>query len=183
MAPQKAQAQERRVAAKRRTAKRVATRRTVRRVTRRSVTRHYYGRPRLGLTVRAVPPAARIVRSGARAYYLDQGIYYTARGNGFVVVRPAVGLRIRTLPRGFVHTVVRGTPYFYYYGTFYTPVDDTDEYQVVSPPEGAVVDALPEGYKAVEVSGKPYLKLDDVYYETIETDLFDDGYGYQVVNI
>ena len=178
------QAQERRVAAaNRRATKRAVTHRVARRTTRRAVTRHYYGRPRLGLVVRAVPTAARVVRFGTRTYYLDQGVYYIARGSGFAVVRPAVGLRIRTLPRGFVRTVVRGRPYYYYYGTFYASIEEgSDEYEVVAPPAGAVVDALPEGYEAVEVDGQPYLALDGTYYETVETDLFDNGYGYRVVN-
>ena len=86
--------------------------------------------------------------------------------------------------KGLVRTIVRGRPYYYYYGTFYAPVaDNSDEYQVVAPPAGAVVDALPEGYEVAEVDGKPYLMLDGTYYETVETDLFDDGYGYRVVAI
>lgn len=179
---QEVQAQERRVAAvKRRKAQRTVTRRVVRRTTRRAITRHYHGRPRLGLVVSAVPKSARVIRSGSRIYYLDRGIYYVTRGNRFVVVRPAVGLRIRTLPQGFVRTIVRGTTYFYYYGSFYTLVEDgADEYQVVAPPTGALVDALPEGYEAVVVAGKPYLVVGDTYYESVATDQFNDGYGYRV---
>lgn len=182
---QETQAQGRRAeVVKRRATKRTVTQKVTHRTTRRAITRHYYGRPRLGLMVRAVPTTARIVRLGTRAYYLDQGVYYAARGSSFVVVRPATGLRIRALPRGFVRTVARGVPYFYYYGTYYGPVKgSTDEYEVVAPPAGAVVDALPEGYEALEVDGKPYLKINDVYYESVETDLFEDGYGYRVAGL
>ncbi len=179
---QEVQAQDRRAAVtKRRATKRKVKIRVVRRTTRRAVTRHYYGRPHYGAVLRTVPAAARVIRFNQRAYRLHEGVYYVQRGNEYVVVRPAAGLRIRMLPNGAVRTVVRGATYHYYYGVFYAPVNDVPgEFQVVDAPVGAIVDALPEGYTLPEGDEGP-LVLDEVHYQPVETDQFDDGYGYQVV--
>ena len=84
---------------------------------------------------------------------------------------------MKILPVGYKRIVVRNRPYFYYYGTYYTQVDNSaDEYEVVDAPIGAEVDALPEGYEVVIVEGQEYYKLDDTYYEARINDKDEEYY-------
>jgi hypothetical protein len=95
------------------------------------------------------------------------------------VVRPARGLRIRTLPMGYRPITIGPRNYYYYYGTYY--VKSANDYVVVNPPVGAVIDALPNGYEVKSVDGNEYYYLDGVYYAEVDANEFQDGVGYQVV--
>lgn len=138
--------------------------------------------PRWGAVVATRPAGAVIIGSKHGPYHFHNGIYYTHRNAGFTIVRPAPGIRIRVLPVGYRHMIIRTRPYYYYYGTFYVKADN-DEYEVIDAPEGAIVDALPDGYEVKTIGDTEYYVLDGVYYAEVDTDEIDDGVGYQVVKM
>ncbi|HAZ01688.1 MAG: hypothetical protein A2W90_15910 [Bacteroidetes bacterium GWF2_42_66] len=76
------------------------------------VVKRYYGGPRYGYVVTKVPGRTTVVRFGGAEYHYHRGLYYVKKPGGFVVVHPAIGLRIRVLPTGYSRIVVAGTPYF-----------------------------------------------------------------------
>ena len=135
--------------------------------------------PRWGTVVTTMPPSAVIIRSGRNPYYFSNGIYYAAQNSGFVIVRPARGLRIGLLPVGYRTIVVGPRNYYYYYGTYYTKAEK--EYKVVDPPVGAIIDALPEGYEIKTIRGTEYYEFDGVYYAEVDVPEFEGGVGYEVV--
>lgn len=59
----------------------------------------------------------RTIHAGATYYYHD-GIYYLQEPQGYVVVKPVAGLRIATLPHGYV-TVRVGRDTLYRFNTTY----------------------------------------------------------------
>lgn len=126
---------------------------------------HYRYRhlPRRGKVVRHVGG----VRIGHRGlnFRFHNGVWYRPHGKRFVVARAPFGIRVRVLPVGFRRIVIGPRPYFYHYGTFYTKVDNIEEYEVVAAPPGAEVDALPDDYEVIKVKEVEYYKLDGVYYE------------------
>jgi hypothetical protein len=140
----------------------------------------YAGLPRWGAVVTTMPTTAVIIK-GRHPYHFHNGVYYETRGANYVVVRPRPGVRIRVLPAGYRTVVMGPARYYYYYGTFYTKV--ADEYSVVAPPVGAVVDALPEGYEVKSIDGNEYYLLDGTYYAEVDASEFDDGVGYEVVEL
>jgi hypothetical protein len=139
--------------------------------------------PRWGTAIAVLPAAAVVVRAHSYTYHFHNGIYYAPRNNNFVVVRPVAGVRVRALPNGFKTVMVSRRNYYYYYGTFYSKTIDTDQYEVVDAPVGAIVDALPEGYEIKNVKGTEYYVLDGVYYAEVEVKEFEDGVGYEVVEV
>ena len=143
---------------------------------------HYASMPRWGSFIGVAPAAAIVIRTGLHPYYFHNGIYYSPRNNSYVVVRPAPGIRIRVLPKGFRTIRVGPRKYYYYYGTFYSRVN-SEEFEVSQAPPGAIVDAIPEGYEVRNVNGTEYYVLDDVYYSEIETPLVEGGVGYEVMKM
>jgi hypothetical protein len=143
----------------------------------------YASLPRWKSVVKVVPSTAIIIKTRKNPYYFHDGVYYAQRNNNYVVVRPARGIRIKTLPVGHRPFVLDQRNYFYYYGTFYIKSDNTDEYEVIDAPIGAVVDALPDGYEVKNIDGTEYYVLDDVYYAEVEDSSMADGIGYEVVKI
>jgi hypothetical protein len=139
--------------------------------------------PRWRSVVAVAPAGSVVIRTRKVAYHYHNGIFYTPASKGFVIVRPVRGVRVKVLPVGYRKIVVGPRPYFYYYGTFYAQVDNSDEYETVDAPEGAVVDALPVGYEVRNIDGTEYYVLDDVYYAEVESTEFDDGIGYEVVDL
>ncbi len=142
---------------------------------------HYAGLPRWGTRVTVFPSAAVVVKAHRHSYHFHNGVYYTQRSGGYVVVRPIPGVRIRVLPVGYRTVVVGPTNYYYYYGTFYSKADTSEEYIVTDAPEGAVIDALPDGYEIKSVGDSEYYVLDGVYYAEVDAPEFEDGVGYEVV--
>jgi hypothetical protein len=139
--------------------------------------------PRWASVVTILPVGAVIIESRVNPYYFHRGIYYTHRANGYVVVRPAAGIRIRVLPVGYRPVIVGPRHYYYYYGTFYSRVDNNDEYEVVDAPAGAIVDALPDGYEVKTVNDTEYYVIDGVYYAEVDAGNIEGGVGYQVVKM
>lgn len=159
-------------------------RRIIRRKVRRRVSRraHYrYARlPGYGVRLTTLPTGSIVIRQSNVTYHYHRGVFYTPRGNKFVVAKPAIGVRIRQLPPKHVRVVVPGGIYFYYYGTYYKKVGS--EFVVTTAPKDALVDAIPEGYDVVMHRGTEYYVWDDVYYQEVETGEFEEGVGYQVVS-
>lgn len=147
------------------------------------VVKRYYGGPRYGYVVTKVPGRTTVVQFNGAEYHYHRGVYYIKKSGSFVVVHPAIGLRIRALPTGYSRIVVAGIPYFYYYGVYYRPVASTGEYTVVKPPVGIIVDTLPEGCKTEYIANSEYLVLNNVYYQKIKTDLYESGIGYKVTDV
>jgi hypothetical protein len=147
-------------------------------VTRRAHIR-YAALPRWGAAVTVVPAGAIVINS----YHFHNGVFYTKRNNGFVVVHPARGIRIHVLPVGYRTIIIGPRTYYYYYGTFYTKVVNAEEFEVVEAPEGAIVDALPDGYEVKTVGGNEYYILDGVYYGEVDAADIDGGVGYKVIKM
>jgi uncharacterized protein DUF6515 len=140
---------------------------------------HYAHMPRWGSVVTVLPAGYLTYNT----FYYHSGVFYTKRNNGFVVVHPARGIRITTLPLGYRTIYIGPHTYYYYYGTFYTKVVNHDEYEIIDAPEGAVVDALPEGYEVKTIHDNEYYVLDGVYYGEVDTNDIDGGVGYRVVKM
>lgn len=157
----------------------VVKRRAVKKPLRKRAHVVYRGLPKYGAAVKVVPKGAVVLTSG---YYYSNGLYYWNSADGFIVVRPKRGVRVRMLPPARKAIVVSNRKYYYYYGTFYQPINE-GEFEVIDPPVGAVVDALPEGYQIIEKDGTEYYVLNNVYYKEVNTKEFEEGIGYEVVMI
>ena len=131
------------------------------------ITRHHRYRhlPKRGKVVRRLGTG--VVRIGFRGahFRFHNGVWYRPHNKRFIVARAPIGIRVRVLPVGYRRIVIGARPYFYYYGTYYAKVEDSEDYEVIAAPIGATVDGLPEGYKIVNVKSMDYYQLDNVYYE------------------
>jgi hypothetical protein len=139
----------------------------------------YAALPRWGTTVTVVPAGAIVIGT----YHFHNGVYYTKRNNGFVVVHPGRGIRIRVLPVGYRTIIIGPKSYYYYYGTFYSKVVNAEEYEVVEAPDGAIVDALPDGYEVKTKDGNEYYVLDGIYYGEVDASDIEGGIGYKVIKL
>jgi hypothetical protein len=137
--------------------------------------------PRWGAVVATAPVAAVVIKTHPNPYYFHDGVYYTPRQGVYKVVRPARGIRVSALPVGFRRIVVGPRHYFYYYGTFYNQINDTEQYETIDAPVGAVIDALPDGYDIKTIKGEEYYVLDDVIFAEVDAPEFEDGVGYEVI--
>lgn len=104
---------------------------------------------------------------GWRPYY---GYYY-----------PPLGFYVSALPFGYFTLGAAFGPMYYYGGSYYAPVDDSNQdegYKVVDAPVGALVPDLPDGATEVQVNGQPYYDVNGTYYQEVMT---DNGRRYKVV--
>ncbi|HJV76854.1 MAG TPA: DUF6515 family protein, partial [Paludibacter sp.] len=69
-----------------------------------------------------------------------------------------------------------GAPYYYYFGTFYIPVDK--QYEVVEPPIGAMVETIPQGYEKLDIEGQTYYISNGVQYKAV---MRNNEVWYQVI--
>ncbi|MEM9261707.1 MAG: DUF6515 family protein, partial [Bacteroidota bacterium] len=141
----------------------------------------YASLTRYGASVAAVPRKAIIIRRSNIVYHYYDGLFYRPSGNQYIVVRPVVGVRLKTLPARHVKVMTPRGRYYYYYGNYYRQKGTT--YEVVAAPKGAMVDALPEGYDVKEVDGTEYYVWNDTYYQEVDADEFESGIGYEVVDL
>jgi hypothetical protein len=97
---------------------------------------HYYANR--GVVVSSVPVGGAWVtaRAGGRFYY-SGGVWYAARGPGFVVVGPPLGVFVPVLPPYYTTVWVGGLPYYYANDTYYEWRGDPSGYEVVDPPGAA----------------------------------------------
>ncbi len=125
--------------------------------------KHYHW----GHGYRAVPKGAFIYPHKGTRYHYHKGIYFKPYGSKYVVVRPPLGIRVKTIPANHIRFLLRGQTYYYYYGTYYKKSNNSKEYVSVSPPIGAKIDALPDGYKKVRINDEIYYELEGNYYKAI----------------
>ncbi len=64
----------------------------------------------------------RLVHAG-KTYYFHDGVYYVREPRGFVVVKPVRGLRITSLPRGYVTVRVGNEVHYRYRDVSYRRVN------------------------------------------------------------
>lgn len=165
MVPEKVEAQRKNTVRVKRSKVVVHKKTRVRPVPRRVAHYRYRSLPRWGRTVRTVGAGYVGIRFGGISYRFHKGIWYRPRGKKFIVARAPFGVRVRVLPIGYRRLLVGTNTYFYYYGTYYKKVTDSNEYQVVKAPIGGKVDALPEGYERLKIGGNEYYKFEDTFYQ------------------
>lgn len=110
---------------------------------------HDHSYPDRGAVVRDVPRGAIAVNYAGVAYRFHDGVWYEPRGPAFIVVAPAIGLVVPTLPSFATDLTVGQEAYLYANETYYRPRPDLGGYEVVNAPveeTAAVVGgALPAG--------------------------------------
>jgi hypothetical protein len=74
---------------------------------------------------------------GRNEYFYSRGLFYRPGPRGYMVMRGPIGARVRVLPPGFVSLSIGGSPFFFYYGTYYRMDPVRRDYVVVNPPPGA----------------------------------------------
>jgi len=107
---------------------------------------HYY--PRVGYTVRVLPPGYAVVNYRSAPYYYHAGVWYRPSGPGFVVVAPPIGIIVPLLPPAYATVYAGGVPYYYANEVYYQQVPNG--YAVVNPPVNYV-----EGPPAPMAQGPP----------------------------
>jgi hypothetical protein len=75
---------------------------------------------------------------------------------------PVRGYVSPSLPRGYVNVRYRGSPYYFYRGSWYRPYGP--RFVVARPPFGIGIGYLPPFYTTVWFGGVPYYYADDTYY-------------------
>jgi hypothetical protein len=95
----------------------------------------YY--PNRGVMVGGVPGRpVYFDRPGGRFYY-SGGVWYAARGPGFVVVGAPIGVFVPVLPPYYTTVWFGGAPYYYADDTYYVWDQSQNGYEVVAPPGDA----------------------------------------------
>ena len=147
-----------------------------------------------GSVMRKAPKNGLTIRFGGASFIVNDGIYYRHLNNGYTVVRPPIGLKVRSLPKGYERIVVRGNPLYFSLGIYY--VFDNGYYRVIAEPTSDVIysdnvshvvaqsietqqdmsakssgfqlgkaySSLPQGAQSVVVSGQQYFKFRDIYF-------------------
>jgi hypothetical protein len=95
----------------------------------------YY--PARGFVVRGLPAGYVTVVRGPNRFFFAGGVWYAARGPGFVVVGPPIGVFVPVLPPFYTTVWVGGFPYYYANDTYYDWNPGQNAYEVVAPPDGA----------------------------------------------
>ena len=68
-------------------------------------------------------------------YYFHGGVWYRPSGSRFVVVTPAIGIVVPTLPPFYATIWVSGIPYYYANDVYYAWRPDRNGYVVTAPPQ------------------------------------------------
>lgn len=123
-------------------------------------------------------PNKTVVKNNSHEYYISNNKYYTYTGGRYVKTVPRPGVRISTLPRGYVTVKVNNKSYFNFEGIFYINTGNT--YEVVEPEIGTIVYELPSGYERVEIDGMTYYEYANVLYEKVQV---NGSRAYEVVGI
>jgi hypothetical protein len=150
----------------------------------------YYGYPRLGFYLGALPYGYYPFYYGADPYYYANGIFYTEYNGGYQVTTPPVGAAVPNLPRAAKSIMIDNQQYYEFNGVYYkivvndkgqkvfvvagkdgvlnTDGSDADE-QEMAPKVGDITDQLPENCRKITLNGKKYFVApDDVYYEQVK---------------
>ena len=70
-------------------------------------------------TIVQVPLQAVTIHYSGVSYQFYNGVYYCPEGDGFIVVKPPIGMQVEVLPRGTQAIVVKGHKYYCYHNIFY----------------------------------------------------------------
>ncbi len=105
---------------------------------------HYDGRyqhnrayPVRGYALAERPSNAIAVTHMGEHYWYGGGVWYGARGRGWVVVGSPIGVFVPVLPPFYTTVWFGGMPYYYANDTYYLWRDGDQGYQVVDPPGAA----------------------------------------------
>ncbi|WP_067982131.1 DUF6515 family protein [Neptuniibacter pectenicola] len=142
-----------------------------------------------GAVVHKVPSSGISLRFGNVSFIFNEGVYYRPVSQGYAVVRPPVGLKVRSLPKGREKVVIKGRGYYVSQGIYY--MHDNGYYRVINEPRndliysshtsavaekkgrgarsagfqlGSTYGSIPQGAKSVTVNGQQYFKYRDVYF-------------------
>lgn len=125
---------------------------------------------------RILPGKTVVVKHGGTTIHYNAGKYYRYNAGRYVWVTPPAGIRINTLPAGYVRFRVGNLPYFYAHGVYY--INTANAYEVVEAPIKAVVASLPEESEKVEINGHTYYECYGTLYQVVRK---PSGRAFQVV--
>ena len=74
--------------------------------------------PRIGVVVTTVHKPNIIVHKGVNFYYA-KGVWYKPHGRKYIVCKAPIGIRVRTLPRGYKKVRIHGKKYYTFNGVWY----------------------------------------------------------------
>lgn len=155
-----------------------------------------------GLRSHKLPRNGRRLRFAGLSFIFSSGLYYRHLNNGYTVVHPPVGLKIRYLPQGFEDIFIHGIHYYFFQGIYY--IANGGYYEVVEEPssdttslsisdEAAYINELhddfelgqhysllPKGAQLVVINGEQYFKFQDIYFLPQS---FDNGVHYLAVKL
>ena len=67
-------------------------------------------------------PAGIVVSFGGLNFIYDNGVFFSAIGNGFEVVRPRIGMIVPSLPMGHSVIIRNGAKHYVHNGVIYSPM-------------------------------------------------------------
>ncbi len=138
----------------------------------------YHNRRPAVRVVRTLPKTRVVVNYGGVRYYHSRGVYYRYHNGNYIIIAAPIGIRVNVLPIGYRVVVIGARTYYYYEGSYYIKIENTEKYQVVKAPDDAVVKTLPEDVEEVEIDGKKYYQYDQTLYKVVVT---PDGKAFKVV--
>jgi len=98
---------------------------------------HNHAYPARGAFVPARPSGGYAIERGGQHYWYHGGVWYGARGRGWVVVGPPIGVFVPVLPPFYTTVWFGGVPYYYANDSYYVWRDPDQGYEVVEPPGDA----------------------------------------------
>jgi len=131
-----------------------------------------------GLRLHKSPRNGLRLRFGGLSFIFSSGLYYRHINNGYTVVHPPVGLKIRYLPHGFEDVFINGIHYYFFHGIYYIangvyyqvvdePVIDETAYEIQKNDDfelGQRYSSLPEGAQLIVINGEQYFKYQNIYF-------------------
>lgn len=118
-------------------------------------------------SIRSIPSTATVVKKSGISYYFYNGRYYRKESNSYIVVTAPKGVKVTTLPVGYVTLSLLSKTYYYFEGTYYTK--KSNQYEVVEAPEDIVVYTLPAEADLVVIDGSEYYIYDGCIYSIVVT--------------
>jgi hypothetical protein len=90
--------------------------------------------PARGAYIGARPSGGYAVEHFGQRYWYGGGVWYGARGRGWIVVGPPLGVFVPVLPPFYTTVWFGGIPYYYANDSYYVWRDGDQGYEVVDPP-------------------------------------------------
>ena len=115
----------------------------------------------------ALPQDAVVIRHQNYNYHYHNGYYYRPYGTSYHMIGAQYGIRINVLPVGYYSWNIGSNPFYYYEGTYYTPIPQSNQYQVTKPPVGTIVPSIPEDYNEVVRNGENLYEVNGILYKAI----------------